>query len=137
MITLVIVSLLVLLSLEYWKRQEKTTTPAEQARTTFAEPVSDPNESSRKTAQTVPGGFPRDRLSEAKRKNTAESTRVEIQILDDARQVLATGRIMHQDGVAVLVRSTRTQGVERPSTGTLRHRFRLDGRARLYGFTFR
>ncbi|MDE2926244.1 MAG: carboxypeptidase regulatory-like domain-containing protein [Acidobacteriota bacterium] len=82
-ITLALVSLAVLLSLEYWKRQEKTTTSSEQARTTFAEPVSGPNESPRKTVQAAPGGFRRNRLSEAKRKNTAESTRVEILILDE------------------------------------------------------
>ena len=82
-ITLVLVSLLVLLSWEYWKRQEDTTTSSEQARTTFGEPVSDPNESLRKTVQTVPGEFVRNKLSEAKRKNTAESTRVEILIVDE------------------------------------------------------
>ena len=82
-ITLVLISLLVLLSLEYRKRQEKTTTPSEQARTTFGEPVSGPNDSPRKTVQTAPGGFRGNRLREAKRKNTAESTRIEILILDE------------------------------------------------------
>ncbi len=82
-ITLVFISLLVLLSLEYRKRQERTTISSGKARTTFGEPVSDPNESPRKIVQTVPGGVRRDRLSEAKRKNTAESTHVEILILDE------------------------------------------------------
>ncbi|MCY3777984.1 MAG: carboxypeptidase regulatory-like domain-containing protein [Candidatus Aminicenantes bacterium] len=82
-ITLVLVSLLVLLSVEHWKRQEKTTTSSEQARTTFGEPISGPNESARKTVQTVPGGFRENRLREAKRRNSAESTHVEILILDE------------------------------------------------------
>lgn len=82
-ITLVLVALLVFLSLEYWKQQEKTTTSTETARTTIEEPVSGPNESPRKTVQTVAGGFRENRLREAKRKNSAESTRVEILILDE------------------------------------------------------
>ena len=82
-ITLVLISLLVLLSLEYWKRHEKTTTSSENPATTLGEPVSDPNQPPRKTVQTVPGGLVGNRLSEAKRKNTSESSRVEILILDE------------------------------------------------------
>ncbi len=62
--------------------------------------------------------------------------RIAVELID-ARQVLATGRVLNQDGVAVPVRWTRTRRVEHPGTGTLRLRFTLDGRARLYGFTFR
>ena len=82
-ITLVLISLLVLLSLEYRNRQEQTTTSSEKAGTTLGEPVTDPNESPRKTVQNVPGGLVGNRLNEAKRQNTAESSRVEILILDE------------------------------------------------------
>lgn len=65
-----------------------------------------------------------------------DAGRIAVELID-ARQALATGNVLNQDGVAVPVRWTRSQGTQPPITGTLRLRFRLDGRARLYGFTFR
>ena len=82
-ITLALVSLLVLLSLEYRNRHDKTTNSSENAGTTLGEPVSAPNESPRKTVHTVPERLVGNRLGEAKRTNTAESSRVEILILDE------------------------------------------------------
>lgn len=62
--------------------------------------------------------------------------RIAVELMD-AQKVVATGKVPNQDGVAVPVRWTRIQGIQPPIPGTLRLRFRLDGRARLFGFTFR
>jgi hypothetical protein len=57
--------------------------------------------------------------------------------LMDGQQVLATGAVLDQDGVAIPVRWSKGRQLRLPHSGTLRLRFRLSGQARLYGFTFR
>lgn len=68
----------------WWGWNDFETNPVQ----TRSEPDSGPSASEKKgqnesPRKTVPGGVRRDGLSEAKRKNTAESTRVEILILDE------------------------------------------------------
>ena len=67
---------------------------------------------------------------------SGDAGRIAVELIG-ARKVLATGEGLNQDGVAVPVRWTSSQGIQRPLPGTLRLRFRLAGQARLYGFTFR
>ena len=57
--------------------------------------------------------------------------------LMDGPEVLATGTVPNQDGVAVPVQWLGGRPQQLSNSGTLRLRFRLAGRARLYGFTFR